>query len=268
MERINLDNVIRVPANHTSKGDQPKWEVNGKWYKADHLGYESLSEVLVSRLLERSNAGSFVRYDPVEIEIGGQTLHGCVSENFRSKNEELIPLERLHRAFTGRGLAAELAKMGDVVERIKYTVEFVEAKTGLTGFGQYLTLLLELDAFSLNEDRHTNNIAVITDEDTGKFRLCPIFDNGLALLADTNDYSLNEDVYSCIDRVKAKPFSQDFNEQAEAAASLYGPQLRFGFDRSYVESLIRELDNQFPTDTLSRISDTLLEQMRRYRILF
>ncbi len=268
MERINLDSVIRVPANHTSKGDQPKWEVNGKWYKADHLGYESLSEVLVSRLLEHSNAGNFVRYDPVEIEIGGQIVNGCVSENFRAKSEALIPLEKLHRAFTGRGLAAELAKMGDVVERIKYTVDFVEAQIGLTGFGQYLTLLLELDAFSLNEDRHTNNIAVITDEDTGEFRLCPIFDNGLALLADTNDYPLNEDVYDCIDRVKAKPFSQDFNEQAEAAVSLYGSQLRFDFDRPYVENMILELDNQFPPDTLSRGRDVLLEQMRRYSVLF
>ena len=112
MERINLDSVIRVPANHTSKGDQPKWEVNGKWYKADHLGYD------------------------------------------------------------------------------------------------------------------------------------------------------------CIDRVKAKPFSQDFNEQAEAAVSLYGSQLRFDFDRPYVENMIPELDNQFPPDTLSRGRDVLLEQMRRYSVLF
>ena len=69
MERINLDSVIRVPANHTSKGDQPKWEVNGKWYKADHLGYESLSEVLVSRLLEQEKARKEVRYVKVEKKI-------------------------------------------------------------------------------------------------------------------------------------------------------------------------------------------------------
>ena len=268
MERINLDNVIRVPAHHTSQGDQPKWEANGKWYKANHLGYESLSEVLVSRLLECSNASDFVRYSPVEIEIGGQVLHGCVSKNFRGKTEELIPLEKLHRAFTGRGLAAELATMSDTAERIKYTVEFLEAKTGLTGFGQYLTLLLELDAFSLNEDRHTNNIAVITDENMSKFRFCPIFDNGLALLADTNDYPLNEDVYNCIDRVKAKPFSQDFDEQAEAAAAIYGPQLHFFFDKTYVENMTSELVDQFSPNTLYRVKDVLLEQMRKYRVLF
>ncbi len=38
-------------------------------------------------------------------------------------------------------------------------------------------LTLERDAFSLNEDRHTNNIAVITDEDMSTFRFCAIFDN-------------------------------------------------------------------------------------------
>lgn len=36
---------------HTSKGDQPKWKQAGNWYKADHMGYEALSEIIVSRLL-------------------------------------------------------------------------------------------------------------------------------------------------------------------------------------------------------------------------
>ena len=35
---------------HTSKGDQPKWQRKGKWYRADYMGYEALSEVLISRL--------------------------------------------------------------------------------------------------------------------------------------------------------------------------------------------------------------------------
>ena len=105
----------------------------------------------------------------------------------------------------------------------------MERTTGLTGAGEYLTLLLELDAFFLNEDRHTNNLAVIRNEKTMEFRYCPIFDNGLALLSDLNDYSLDQDIYDCIGRVPAKPFSRFFEEQVDAAEELYGMQLHFSF---------------------------------------
>lgn len=268
MKLIDLDNNTRAPANHTSKGDQPKWELGGKWYKADHLGYEALSEVLVSRLLEHSNATGYVSYAPVMICADGKRLCGCVSRNFRGKDEALIPLEKLHRAYTGRGLASELSGMPEVSDRVKYTVEFVESKTGFTDFGRYLTLLLELDAFFLNEDRHTNNIAVIVNERTGKFRPCPIFDNGLSLLADVNDYPTHEDIFACIDRVKAKPFSQDFDEQVECAAALYGPQLKFYFSRADVVAAMKDLGEYYTPEYLERALDTITEQMRKYKIYF
>ncbi len=38
----------------SSKGNQNKWCENGKWYKVDGLGYEALSEVVVSHLLKKS----------------------------------------------------------------------------------------------------------------------------------------------------------------------------------------------------------------------
>ena len=44
--------------------------------------------------------------------------------------------------------------------------EDVGRKTGLTGTGPYLTTVLELDCFFLNEDRHTNNLAVIRNEES------------------------------------------------------------------------------------------------------
>ena len=97
MERIDLDAVIREPdQGYTSKGDQPKWQWKGKWYKADYMGYEALSEVLISRLLKRSNVSGFAEYGPVRIRYQGRELPGCVSDNFRDKDEILVPLERLH----------------------------------------------------------------------------------------------------------------------------------------------------------------------------
>ncbi len=85
--------------------------------------------------------------------------------------------------------------------------------TGLKNFGAYMTKLMTIDAFFLNEDRHSHNIAVILCSD-GTYRYCPIFDQGAALLADTTmDYPLNRDTYELLREVKAKTFCEDFEEQ-------------------------------------------------------
>jgi len=80
-------------------------------------------------------------------------LKGCRSRNFRVEGEELVTFEKLYRVMTGMSLAK----------------------------------LLEIDAFFLNEDRHTNNIALLYNARSGEYRLCPFFDMGLSLFADTFD---------------------------------------------------------------------------------
>lgn len=255
-------------SGHTSKGDQPKWHIGNNWYKADHMGYEGLSEVIVSWMLEHSAIADFVAYEPVEIQSSDKKYIGCQSKNFRQVGEMLLPLEKLHRAYHGIGLAKKLSAIPQVEERIRYTVSFVEETTGLTDFGSYLSTLLELDAFILNEDRHTNNIAVIRNEKTGAFRLCPIFDNGLSLLSDLGDYPLDKNIYECIDAVKAKPFSPDFSEQTEAASQLYGSRLKFNFTKEQVREQIQKLTEYYGIGIAERAERTILEQMRRYAYLF
>ena len=269
MNRIDLDQVMKEPIQgHTSKGDQPKWRSNGRWYKADHMGYEALSEVLIAGLLEKSNVQDFVRYQPVEIMREGKLLHGCESMNFRGKDEMLVPFERLHRAYKGEGLARTLAKKGSTAERIQYTVDLVEEVTGLTAVGRFITMLLELDSLFLNEDRHTNNLAVIRNEKTLTYRLCPIFDNGLALLSDLNDYPLNADIYRCIERVQAKPFDRNFLEQVSAAEAIYGSQISFSFKRNDISGILSAMTGMYSDEVLDRVERVLLEQMRKYPVYF
>ena len=269
MVRINLDAIEQEPIlGHTSKGDQPKWPLDGKWYKADHMGYEALAEVVVSQLLKQSNVPDFVEYRPVLIQYQGKEIPGCVSKNFRRKDEMLVSFERLHRTYKGRGLAAALGGINKPQGRIRYTIDFIEQTTGLTGVGKYLTLLLELDSFFLNEDRHTNNLAVIRNEKTKEFRLCPIFDNGLALLSDLNDYPLDKDVYDCIRCVRAKPFDLDFNVQVEAAEELYGMQLNLSFSRKEVSKELKFVTELYGEKIYCRVEQVLFEQMRKYQVYF
>lgn len=269
MVRINLDAIEQEPIlGHTSKGDQPKWQLDGKWYKADHMGYEALAEVVVSQLLKQSNVPDFVEYGPVLIQYQGKEIPGCVSKNFRRKDEMLVSFERLHRTYKGRGLAAALGGINEPQGRIRYTIDFIEQTTGLTGVGKYLTLLLELDSFFLNEDRHTNNLAVIRNEKTKEFRLCPIFDNGLALLSDLNDYPLDKDVYDSIKCVRAKPFDLDFNMQVEAAEELYGMQLNLSFSRKEVSKELKFVTELYGEKIYCRVEQVLFEQMRKYQVYF
>ena len=270
IDQLDLEelNSYLYSQSHTSKGNQPKWRLNNTWYKADHLGYEALAEVLISRLLTMSNVENYVKYRPVKIRYRQRELIGCRSQNFLQKDELFLPFERLHRSFTGRSLSQVLSGFTDVSEKLSYTVSFIEDTTSLQNVGAYITLLLELDTIFLNEDRHTNNLAVVRNEKTGKFRFCPLFDNGLSLLSDLQDYPLTEDVYSCISRVQAKPFSSDFDEQLDAAEALYGSPLRLHFRSQDILSQVDAFSGLYSEEILQRTRQVLLEQMRRYSIYF
>lgn len=149
MKNINLDKYSPFhKTGHTSKGDQRKWEIDGIWYKADYMGYESLAEVLVSRLLKKSSLKyAFVTYDLTKIEYNNSSINACVSQDFRKEGQVLIPLEKLFRQYTGESLAVKLAEFADVRERIRYLVEQVENITGIKSFGEYITEMIEIDAF-------------------------------------------------------------------------------------------------------------------------
>ena len=269
MQIVDFTGVDRIAREgHTSKGDQPKWKHADSWYKADHMGYEALSEIIVSRLLSWANADNFVIYHPVCIRYNGKEAPGCVSRNFMRKGEMLIPFERLHRAYEGQGLAQALASFDEVSDRIVYTVDFVERVTNLTGVGAYLTAILELDCLTLNEDRHTNNLAVLRNEETKEFRLCPIFDNGLSLLSDLNDYPLDDDLHACIERVKAKPFDQDHTEQVMSAEQLYGKQFTFCMAHEELRTELEQLSDLYSPQILQRVERVLLEQKRKRSWLF
>ena len=270
MNIINMDNYNLIDTKSTSsKGNQQKWLVGGKWYKADHMGYEALCEVVISKLLIKSNVADFVKYFPAKIEFDGKTLVGCYSENFKKKNESIITLEHLAKQWLGGSMAKEMLKYPETREKIKHTVEFIEKVTKLKEVGAYITMMLELDAFFLNEDRHNNNIAFILNDDTGKYHFCPYFDFGLSLLADTaEDYPMGEDIYQLIDKIQAKPFSTDFDTQLDEAVNLYGDQLKFTFNNQDIESAFNEVKEYYDAETITRAKTILLYQKHKYSYMF
>ena len=130
-----------------------------------------------------------------------------------------------------------------------------------------MSILLTVDAFFLNEDRHMHNIGVLLDE-TGAYHYCPIFDNGAALLADTTlDYPLDGDTEMLMKKVRAKTFCSDFEEQLDAVERLYGMHFKFHFGWHEVRDLL-EAEPYYPEHIKKRVEYILTEQRLTYRYLF
>lgn len=267
MEKIVLDDYLPLEfAGHSSKGNQLKWKCGDNWYKADHMGYEGLAEAVISRLLTYSDAAYYVQYEPVCIQYKEKVYTGCRSANFLRTEEELVTIEHLFRQYMGKSLSKEMGRITDVKNRILYMVGNVVDFTGLLDFGRYLQILLALDAFFLNEDRHTNNIAVIYRPEEETYRLSPIFDNGLSLFSDmATDFPVEKSIKECMAAIEAKPFSQDFDEQLDAAEELYGCNVTFYFNKKEVENILAEYDKCYPVEVIGRVRDVLYHQMRKYQ---
>lgn len=252
----------------SSKGNQPKWFIDNKYYKQDYAGYEGLVEYVISNLLKYSNLNEdeFVLYDTTSIKNHSLIRNGCISKNFLNDNESLITLIKLYRNNYNRMLNSDVFHITSVEERFKFLVNSISNLTNIHNFGQYITKIIEIDTFFLNEDRHFNNIALIYSNQ--EYKLCPIFDNGLSLLSDTTlDYPFSEDMYELMKKVQPKTIAFDFYEQLEAAEKLYGQQMHFSFTKKDIRDILEKEEN-YSNQEKNRIENLLYEQMRRYSYLF
>lgn len=260
---------IRTKNRQSSKGNQLKWENNGIWYKADYTGYEGLAEYVISHLLKKStlDASEFVCYDLETIKYGTVIYNGAKSIDFLSEDWQIITLERLFHNFFGESLHRSLYRIPEHEERLDFLVQQVERMTGLKNFGIYMNKLLTIDAFFLNEDRHTHNIAVLMNG-KGDYTYCPIFDNGAGLLADTTmDYPLSGDVYTLMDKVQSKTICAEFEEQLDISEALYKMNLKFRFTKKDVTELLAGAEI-YSEEIRNRVEMIIFAQMRKYPYLF
>ena len=260
---------IRTNDRQSSKGNQLKWENKGIWYKADYTGYEGLAEYMISHLLKKSTLkeNEFVCYDLETIKYGTVIYNGVKSKNFLNEDWQIITLERLFYNFFGESLYKSLYRIPNHEERLRFLVKQVERMTGLSNFGVYMNKLLTIDAFFLNEDRHTHNIAVLMNG-KGDYMYCPIFDNGAGLLVDTTmDYPMFEDIYVLIDKVQSKTICSEFDEQLDISESLYKTNLKFQFTKKDITQLLANAEI-YPQEIRKRVQMLIFEQMRKYSYLF
>lgn len=266
---INFDKETKSLVSYaTSKGNLPKWHIDDCWYKTDAFGYENLSECLISDLLKYSNIYNYVEYKMIKGIYNSELKSFSKSKNFLDENENLLTFYRLYFLETGNELSKEIYNYNEVKDRISFVVDFIANTYHLNQVGKIIASILELDMFFLNEDRHFNNFALIRDIKEDTFSFAPLFDNGLSLLSDTNEYNMSVDVYKNMDKVNSKPFSNSFEEQCECAESLYGSVLKFTFTKNDVLREIEKYRAFYSNEIIERVITIIFEQMRKYHYLF
>lgn len=246
----------------SANGNQIKWEENGYWYKLDNFGlYEGLSETVCSFILNQSKFQLVVNYTPMKIKhsIHGKRI-GCVSHTFLREDEKLVTIDNMLEK--DNILYEDIVNVNwPIKQKIVNIVDFVVSKTEISDFGLYLSNMLYFDAYVLNDDRHFNNIAVIQNRITRKYSLCPLFDNGRALLSNVN---LLMPISLAIKKLEAKPFSNRFIEQVLIAQELYGRNLQISFDYNLLQDYLSNVP--YTSTQIKRVISILKYQDKNFMI--
>ncbi len=254
-------------AETSSKGNQEKWydSASDMWYKVDRLGYEALSETVISRLLEKSNIKkdtpfTFVSYGMEKVFVHNRKRNACKSKNFLEKGQSIITVSHILKKYNPENLMDKLRNFPSDKKRIMYVAQTVKEITGLEFFPQYLTLLFETDALFVNDDRHLNNIAVIEEND--RFSYCPIFDNGAGLLSDVMDLPMDVEPQGLLKALTARPFNTTFNRQKNTAQVLYGAQLKISdFSQKDILCELSDLLEFYPERDRGIITDRVVQSI-------
>lgn len=165
-------------AGTSSKGNQEKWQEDGRWFKLDMFGYEGLAETVTSALLSRTNiielGFQYVTYRMERLEVHVRTRNGCSSADFLQPGESILTLADLLRKGVGSDWQSQVKRLPNMQAKIGWLVEQTERLTELDHFGVYLTALFEADMLFGNEDRHLNNIAVLRRGEVFDYCRCSI----------------------------------------------------------------------------------------------
>lgn len=189
----------------TSKGNQPKYLLEDNFIKLDMMGYESISEVVISEFLNYTNI-PHVDYCFFHNYIRGSLREGCICKSFISNGESVVSLYRLLDSVNFKKSLKRL----NGKDLLDYIIAETNEMVGLD-VREYLRVMFTVDAIVLNEDRHLNNICLIKSEKG--YKLAPLFDFGLSLLSDLEEYPYGESVLRLSRKVKCKPFSVSFKKQ-------------------------------------------------------
>lgn len=222
---FSISQFTKISYNTSSKGNLPKYSNGIKWIKTNVFGYESLAEVISSRVGAALGL-NIVQYIPCFLDTENEFLNlkpACISESFIPEGYSEVSFGRLLQQVAGLSSAKELykafEKQGTPTNKVDWAYSLVENYIEYNYFMQNIAELLWFDKLVYNTDRHLFNIVLLLNNNTGKYKFAPIFDCGASLLSDLQDYPLDMPISIALRHVKAKPFSTNFEKQVSVFKS-------------------------------------------------
>jgi hypothetical protein len=145
----------------------------------------------------------------------------CRSKSFLNNNEVFITLENIICRIYGVENAQDyIWSFQDIGIRFNKLVEAVRIYTHeQLDITLYLQKIFYFDMLILNRDRHLNNLGVIVNIQSKKFREAPIFDNGQSLLGGYHGYVYSLGIENTIKKQNARTISGSFINQAIASTN-------------------------------------------------
>jgi hypothetical protein len=116
--------------------------------------------------------------------------------------------------------------------------------------------------FILNRDRHLNNLGIILNTQTGKFREAPIFDNGLSLLGGCQGDVYSIGIENTVKRQNSRTISGSFvNQAVESTNGALNSPVKINF-----KSLFNELNKNGVNKYIINIIEYQYSQIGRLYI--
>lgn len=192
-------------------GAQDKYKTKGYYIKIDEDGrYNGLAEEICSLFLDCcENIEEHANYKTKAFyEENNDCKKNCVvSNNFLKKNENT----RNFNDLLTNDEFNYFKNINDPSIQFDYIISIIKNKTNLD-YKKYLIQQMIIDLICINPDRHLKNLSIIEKEDE-KYRICPIYDNGLGLLATLKHYPLSDSIENNINKVTYNPFGIYENEK-------------------------------------------------------
>ena len=195
---------------------------------------------------------SFYQLDPNEIESVTVLKDASATAVFGVRGANGVIIVTTRRGTEGKTKISVNSSVG------------VQMPTRILKMADSYTYALLRNEIIKNDNPNATEADMVFDN----YALCPLFDNGLSLLADTNmDFPLEKSLEDCLKTVEAKPFSRYFDEQLDAAEELYGIQLHFNFSTNDVKALIDSYRTAYSQEICDRCEALIRRQMRHYGYL-
>ncbi|MBQ4098946.1 MAG: hypothetical protein IJC87_02325 [Clostridia bacterium] len=212
------------------------------------IGIESVNEIIVDRLLTLLGVEhlhyQLIKADIVVDEKQLETFV-CVSEDFKAKGEDKIPLDNF------------------------YDVEHKSGEDRLTfclnkGWEEYIYIMLVVDFLILNRDRHGANIEVLRNRKKRTIRIAPLFDHGISLLFNCNTEEEIEK-YDILADKKINTYigSNSAKENLNLIPKDKLPKFR-GITENDKEYLFEDLQSVISPRMISKIWDMIYSRWRYY----